>query len=56
MKNPVFHDRSKHICTTYHFIGQVVEEGDIQLGYVCSEVQLVDILTKAIPKARFKEL
>jgi hypothetical protein len=33
-----------------------VEEGDIQLGYVCSEEQLTDILTKTLPKARFEEL
>jgi hypothetical protein len=33
-----------------------VEDGDIQLGYVCSEEQLTDILTKALPKARFEEL
>jgi hypothetical protein len=56
MKNPVFHDRSKHIRTRYHFIRQSVEEGDIQLGYVCSQEQLADLLTKALPKARFKEL
>jgi hypothetical protein len=56
MKNLVFHDRSKYIRTRYRFIRQVVEEGDIQPGYVCSEEQLADILTKALPKARFEEL
>jgi hypothetical protein len=33
-----------------------MEEGDIQLGYVCSQEQLADLLTKALPKARFEEL
>lgn len=56
MKNLVFHDRSKHIRMRYHFIRQSVEEGDIHPGYICSEEQLADILTKALPKARFEDL
>lgn len=28
MKNPVFHDPSKHIQTRYHFICQCVDSGD----------------------------
>nr|GEU88404.1 ribonuclease H-like domain, reverse transcriptase, RNA-dependent DNA polymerase [Tanacetum cinerariifolium] len=30
MKNPVFHERSKHIDTKYHFIRECVERDDIQ--------------------------
>nr|GEY74285.1 T-complex protein 11 [Tanacetum cinerariifolium] len=30
MKNPVFHGRSKHIDTKYHFIRECVERDDIQ--------------------------
>jgi hypothetical protein len=56
MKNPVFHDRSKHIRTRFHFIRQSVEDGDIHPSYVCSEDQLIDILTKALPRPRFEEL
>jgi hypothetical protein len=56
MKNPIFHDRSKHIRTIYHFIRQLVEDGDIHPSYVCSEDQLVDILTKVLPRPRFEEL
>jgi hypothetical protein len=33
-----------------------VEEGDIQPNYVYSQEQLIDLLTKALPKARFEEL
>jgi hypothetical protein len=29
MKNPVFHDRSKHIQTKYHFIREAVENGKL---------------------------
>jgi hypothetical protein len=56
MKNPVFHDRSKHIRMRFHFIRQAVEEGDVHPDYVSSEDQLADFLTKALPKARFEEL
>jgi hypothetical protein len=56
IKNHVFHDRSKYIRTRYHFIRQSVEEGDIYPAHVCGEDQLADILTKALPKARFEEL
>ncbi|GKC36717.1 hypothetical protein Tco_1049101 [Tanacetum coccineum] len=31
MKNPVFHGRSKHIDTKYHFIRECVEREDIQV-------------------------
>jgi hypothetical protein len=56
MKNPIFHDRSKHIHARYHFIRQSVEDGEVHPEYICSEEQLTDILTKALPKSRFKEL
>ena len=33
-KNPVFHDRSKHIDIRYHFIKDCVQRGAVQLQYV----------------------
>nr|GEV43306.1 ribonuclease H-like domain, reverse transcriptase, RNA-dependent DNA polymerase [Tanacetum cinerariifolium] len=33
MKNPVFHGRSKHIDTKYHFIREYVEREDIQVEF-----------------------
>nr|CAE04657.2 OSJNBa0061G20.13 [Oryza sativa Japonica Group] len=36
-KIPVFHDRSKHIDTRYHFIRECVEKKQIAVEYVCSE-------------------
>jgi hypothetical protein len=29
-KNPVFHDRSKHIRVKYHFIRDCLEEGSVK--------------------------
>ncbi|GJZ05409.1 ribonuclease H-like domain, reverse transcriptase, RNA-dependent DNA polymerase [Tanacetum coccineum] len=53
MKNPVFHGRSKHIDTKYHFIRECVERDDIQVEFVSGDYQKADILTKALPKIRF---
>ncbi|XP_038984427.1 secreted RxLR effector protein 161-like [Phoenix dactylifera] len=52
-KNPISHDRTKHIAIKYHFIREAIENGEIQLKYCKSEEQLADILTKALPKNKF---
>jgi hypothetical protein len=51
-KNPVFHDRSKHIDIRFHFIRECVEEGRIKLDYVPTAKQVVDLLTKALGRVR----
>lgn len=53
-KNPVFHQRSKHIDIKYHFIRNEVQNGFVQLQYVPSEDNLADILTKALPSVKLK--
>jgi hypothetical protein len=55
-KNPVLHDRSKHIDTKFHFIRQCVEDGRLCLDYVQTQEQLADVLTKSLGRARFCEL
>jgi hypothetical protein len=47
-KNPVLHDRSKHIDTKYHFICDCVVGGQIKLEHVETARQLGDILTKPL--------
>ena len=56
MKNPVFHERSKHIRVRYHFVRQCVEEGSIRADFVSTKDQLADIGTKALGRVRFKEI
>jgi hypothetical protein len=56
MKNPVFHDRSKHIQTKFHFIREAVENGEITPSYIGTEGQLADILTKPLSRIKFQEL
>ena len=55
-KNPVFHGRSKHIHTRYHFIREYVENGQIEVEHVPGSEQKADILTKALGKIKFKEM
>ena len=52
-KNPVNHERTKHIAIKYHFIRDAVEQGEIQLEYCKTQEQLADIFTKALPKEKF---
>nr|GEW20791.1 ribonuclease H [Tanacetum cinerariifolium] len=54
--NPVQYSRTKHIHTWYHFIKEQVENGIIELNFVRTEYQLVDMFTKSLPEVRFKYL
>ena len=55
-KNPVFHGRSKHILTRYHFIRECVENGQVEVEHVPGSEQKADILTKALGKVKFREM
>ena len=55
-KNPVFHERSKHIDVRYHFVRSCVEEGKLEVEHVRTEDQYADILTKPLARVRFQEL
>jgi hypothetical protein len=55
-KNPVHHDRSKHIDTRYHYIRECVEENKIEVNYVRTDDQLADILTKSLGRLKFLEM
>nr|GFA40600.1 retrovirus-related Pol polyprotein from transposon TNT 1-94 [Tanacetum cinerariifolium] len=54
--NSVQHTHTKHIDVRYHFIKDHVEKGMIELYFVGTDYQLVDLLTKSMPEARFKFL
>ncbi|GJV29698.1 retrovirus-related pol polyprotein from transposon TNT 1-94 [Tanacetum coccineum] len=52
----VQHYRAKHIHVRYHFIKEQVENGILELYFVRTEYQLVDIFTKPLPIERFNFL
>ncbi|GJR05528.1 retrovirus-related pol polyprotein from transposon TNT 1-94 [Tanacetum coccineum] len=54
--NNVQHSRAKHIDVRYHFIKEQVENGIVELYFVQTKYQLVDIFTKPLPQKRFNFL
>eukprot|EP00253_Pinus_taeda_P028449 PITA_28449 len=52
-KNYVFHKRTKHIDTKFHFIRELVNNGEIVLQHYRTEDQLADILTKPSGRKSF---
>ncbi|KAM3197342.1 hypothetical protein ACQJBY_072793 [Aegilops geniculata] len=55
-KNPVLHDRSKHIDLRYHFIRDYVEKRWVAVEFIGTRDQKADILTKPLSRVRFQEL
>ena len=55
-KNPVHHERSKHIDIKFHFIRDSVEAGQVEIDHVSTHDQLADVLTKALGRVKFVEL
>ncbi|CAM8981667.1 unnamed protein product [Rhodiola kirilowii] len=55
-KNPVYHERSKHIDIKYHFLRQHVETGDIKLLKVGTEDNPADMGTKVIDASSAYEM
>jgi hypothetical protein len=55
-KNPVFHERSKHIDLRYHFIRNCLAEGAVSATYINTVDQLAGILMKALGRVKFQEL
>ncbi|KAL0540040.1 hypothetical protein IC582_024268 [Cucumis melo] len=47
-KNPIFHGRSKHIRIKYHFIRDLVKDGEVIVKYCKTQDQVADIFTKAL--------
>lgn len=58
-KNPIHHQRSKHIDIRYHFIREEVKEDRVSLEYVPTKENIADIFTKPASKEnleKFKDI
>ena len=54
-KNPVNHQRSKHIDIRYHFIREHVQSKVVNLDYVQSDCNVADIFTKPVSQEKLKK-
>nr|GEV27857.1 integrase, catalytic region, zinc finger, CCHC-type, peptidase aspartic, catalytic [Tanacetum cinerariifolium] len=54
--NNIQHSRSKHIDIRHHFIREQVEKCVVELYFMTTDYQLVDIFTKALPIEQFEFL
>ncbi|KAG6498129.1 hypothetical protein ZIOFF_046038 [Zingiber officinale] len=55
-KNPVFHERSKHIDTRYHFIRDCISKEEVKIEYVKSQDKVADVFMKSLKFDVLKKL
>ena len=54
--NPAAPKRTRHVDIRYHFIRDYCTNKTIDVQYVCTKLQVADILTKALPRPQFEHL
>ncbi|GAB2268299.1 hypothetical protein Dimus_038706 [Dionaea muscipula] len=52
-KNPVYHDRSKHIDVRFYFLREAIAQKEVELSFVRTHAQVADVFTKALSFAMF---
>ena len=53
-KNPVHHQRSKHIDIRYHFIRSELQSGTMELVYIPTDQNVADVFTKPVVRPKLK--
>ena len=54
-KNPVHHDRTKHIARKIHFIRDIIEMGLVKVLKIHTSLNPADMLTKTLPGSAFEK-
>lgn len=52
-KNNTFHERTKHVARKYHFIRDIIEDGEVEVSKIHTSRNPADILTKSVPVNKF---
>ena len=47
-KNQVYHARTKHIDVRYHFVREIIEEGEVLVQKIKTDDNPADMLTKVV--------
>ena len=53
-RNPVYHEKTKHIEIRLNFIRDIVEEDKFSILKIDTKVNPADMLTKSLPKEKFE--
>ncbi|XP_031264308.1 secreted RxLR effector protein 161-like [Pistacia vera] len=53
-RNPVYHERTKHVDVRHHFVRDLIAKGEIKLLKVPTEDNPADMGTKVVTTAKFK--
>jgi len=52
----VMHSKTKHIKIRHHFLHEYIVDGNCEIKFIGTELQLVDLFTKPLAKDRFNFL
>ncbi|HVX00074.1 MAG TPA: Ty1/Copia family ribonuclease HI [Candidatus Babeliaceae bacterium] len=50
VKNPEYHQRTKHIDIQHHFVREKVDSGEVVFKYIATEFMVADVFTKALSR------
>ena len=53
-KDQMFHERTKHIDVRYHYIRDVIAQGDVKVCKISTHDNPADMMTKSVPTTKFE--